>query len=114
MSQKRRWESSTLWRGSISSDVAPGRGGAARWCTGMQTRPSARDPDRVPLDLFAVNEIKGPIIEFLGKLLPLRPGSGLFSHTRRVSPESWPLISLFLTSVLPSTNKYDTRKKEIV
>lgn len=75
--------------GAVLFRATPLRGGTTRcrswwwrwWCTGMQrvfSRPSARDPDRVPLDLFAVNEIKGPIIEFFGKLLPPRPGSGPF------------------------------------
>lgn len=74
--------------GSISGDTAPGRRGGAPECKRAFSRPSARDPDRVPLDLFAVNEIKGPIIEFFGKLLPPRPGSGLFSRDGLVSPES--------------------------
>lgn len=89
-----------------------GDAGAAHWCTGMQTRPSARDPDRVPLDLFAVNEIKGPIIEFFGKLLPLRPGSGLFSHETRFPGVL--TLDLTLPHVSSPVNQQTIREKEIV
>lgn len=58
-------------------------------------------PWQSALDLFAVNEIKGPIIEFFGKLLPPSPGNERFSRTcsLTLSPKirsSWPLISFFL------------------
>lgn len=85
MSQKRCWESSTLY-GAVLFRSTPPRTtmhrNAPRTLSLERTRPW-----QSALDLFAVSEIKGPIIEFFGKLLPLRPGN----RAPRLSERSWPL-----------------------
>lgn len=76
------------WKSSVRCAILNNTGGR---CTGMHY---SKRPWQSALDLFAVNEIKVPIIEFYGKLLLSHPGSpGPFRDTFPKRFASWPLIS---------------------